>query len=656
MFTEQIELSGFRLAAGALVVAAMVSLTGCSTMSMAPSAAVVNAGVAVRGTVHGGQQPLTGAAVYLFAAGKTGYKSASTSLLNTASPAVLTDGAGNGYVQTDATGSFTITNDWSCVSGSDQIYLLVTGGNPGLAVGTNNSAITLMEALGTCSGINGTTTVVVNEVTTVAAVESLGRFIADGQHVGTSATNALGLANAFANAANLVDLNGVTARTTTHGGNGTVPQALIHTIANILASCVNSASPASSQCQALFSAATSFGVSAPTDSLGAMVAIAHDNTNGVSALFPLSTPVAPFQPALTAVPTGFFLPIKYTLGVSVPLPAYLAVDGLGNVWVSNLASQKSPGGTDSIIELSPTGAILSPAGGYTSGISGPQGLAIDDTGNVWVANSLANVTKMSSSGVVASGFPLPQTNTPNAIALDVNGNAWVSESANNSLTEIPPGGVSVFSVVTQLGFSFPQGVAIDTSGNVWAAGKDSNSLLQVSSTGTVLSGTGSGFTGGGLNAPTGLVIDGSGNVWAANSTGGTGTPSISEFTNAGGAISTASGFGTGAAGYENLLAVDGKGEVLSASCGMLCVGSGTDNIISIQANGTVGTGPTGVVGPFLNAPQAIVVDSSGNIWIGNTGGQGNAVAGDVTVVLGVTSPVKTPVQAALKSHLLGQLP
>ncbi len=656
MLAKQVGLSGFRQVAGMLVVAAVVSLSGCSTMTMAPSVAVANPGFSLRGTVHGGQQPLTGASVYLLAAGTGGYKSASSSLLNTVSPNVNVDSLGNGYVVTDASGSFTITNDWSCVNGSDQIYLLVTGGNPGLPPGTNNTAISMLEALGTCSSINGTTTVVVNEVTTVAAVMALHRFMADGLHIATSSTNMVGLTNAFANAANLVDLNGVTARTTTRGGNGTIPQAMIHTMANIMASCVNSAGPTSTPCQSMFSAAVQSGYSAPTDLVSTLMLMGVDPSSSTAPLFNLSTAVAPFQPSLTAPPTAWLVPIKYSLGVPTPLPAYLAIDGAGNVWVSNLASQKLPAGTDSIIELSPTGAIMSGAGGYTSGISGPQGLAIDDTGNVWVANTLSNVTKLSSSGVVASGFPLPDINSPKAIALDVNGNAWVSEKGNNSVTEIPPGGVSVLSVVTSPGFTSPHGIAIDPSGSVWVAGKGSNSLLKLSSTGAVQSGNGAGYTGGGLNQPSGLVVDGSGNVWVANSTGGTGTPSISEFSGSGVAITTAAGYGAGTAGYENLLAVDGKGEVISASCGMLCVGSGTDNIISIKSNGVVGTGPNGVQGPFLDGPQSIAVDASGDVWIGNTGGQGNAIPGDVTVVLGVISPVKTPLQAALKSGLLGQLP
>jgi len=74
-------------------------VSGCGgTLIRSTSAAP---GVSFRGMVLGGQQPVTGAMVYLYAAGSTGYGSASTSLLNTSISGVSTDGNGIGYVTTD---------------------------------------------------------------------------------------------------------------------------------------------------------------------------------------------------------------------------------------------------------------------------------------------------------------------------------------------------------------------------------------------------------------------------------------------------------------------------------------------------------------------------------------------------------------------------
>jgi len=74
-------------------------------------------------------------------------------------------------------------------------------------------------------------------------------------------------------------------------------------------------------------------------------------------------------------------------------PAYIAIDGAGNAWVSN------HGGT-SVSEFSGAGATLSPdfeyssasvaisgSNGFTGGsINAPYGIAIDSSGNVWIAN------------------------------------------------------------------------------------------------------------------------------------------------------------------------------------------------------------------------------------------------------------------------------
>lgn len=93
-------------------------LTGCA---LGPSAAPIpEQGLSIRGNVHGGQQPIVGAHVYLFAANTTGYggpgiaasgANASLSLLN-ATTTGLADSIG-AYVPTEAHGSFTITGDYA---------------------------------------------------------------------------------------------------------------------------------------------------------------------------------------------------------------------------------------------------------------------------------------------------------------------------------------------------------------------------------------------------------------------------------------------------------------------------------------------------------------------------------------------------------------
>src|SRR5258708_1362045 len=85
-------------------------LAGCALQQTASS--IHEPAVKLTGSVHGGQQPIVGAHVYLFAANTTGYGQPSISLLNAASTGA-SDSLG-AYVTTDASGGFTITGDYAC--------------------------------------------------------------------------------------------------------------------------------------------------------------------------------------------------------------------------------------------------------------------------------------------------------------------------------------------------------------------------------------------------------------------------------------------------------------------------------------------------------------------------------------------------------------
>ena len=176
-----------------MVVVTLVAgtLTGCfNTGDMAGPSAID--GVALKGLVRGGQQPVTGAKVYLFAAGTAGYTSLPTSLL--AGTGVTVDSNGNGYVLTDGNGNFSLQGDITCPSASSQVYVEAIGGNPGLAAGTNNAALAMMAALGSCGSLNSGTYIFLNEVTTVGAAYALGQFANIGTTDGfsTSSTNVVG--------------------------------------------------------------------------------------------------------------------------------------------------------------------------------------------------------------------------------------------------------------------------------------------------------------------------------------------------------------------------------------------------------------------------------------------------------------------------------
>ncbi len=336
---------------GILLTAFCASILGCS--ANVPSS-ISLAGGQLRGNVHGGQQPVTGSSVQLYAAGTTGYGSAATALLS--SPVV-----------TDASGSFTITGGYTCPSPTSQLYIVARGGNPGLSPGTNNAALALMTALGPCSLHGGQYTldpngfITINEVTTVASVYALAAFMGgDATHLGTSSTNTIGLANSFQAVNNLVNTTAGSALAITPAGNGTAPQAKLNTLANIVAACVNSVGTGN-PCAALATAATPSGGTAPTDTIQGTLNVARNPANNVSALFALASATPPFQPTVSPAPNDWTLGVSYT-GIGLLNPQGLAIDGSGNVWIANNGTAPN---SSSVTELSNTGTVLSGATGYT---------------------------------------------------------------------------------------------------------------------------------------------------------------------------------------------------------------------------------------------------------------------------------------------------
>jgi hypothetical protein len=186
-----------------------------------------------------------------------------------------------------------------------------------------------MTAVGKCPA-SGTLQAVVpfifiNEVTTVASVYALAGFMTDLAHVSSSGTPLAqaGIAQAFATVNNLVNIATGTALAVTPAGNGTVPQTEINSLANILASCVNSNGASSPPCTTLFANAQS-GSTAPTDTVTAALYIAQNPGANISNLFAIPLPTSPFQPSLSIAPNDFTIALNFTGGLSQPLAiAYL---------------------------------------------------------------------------------------------------------------------------------------------------------------------------------------------------------------------------------------------------------------------------------------------------------------------------------------------
>ena len=435
-----------RIAIAAATVAAAL-LAGCGSGVVT----TVNEGVTgptvmgrIQGMVHGGQQPVSGSTIQLYAVTTEGYGAPATALLTVP-------------VATASDGTFSITGDYSC-TGVDQVYITATGGNPGLGSNTNNAALALMAALGSCSSLRAnanTTFINMNEVTTVAGAWSLARFMSSPTNAGTSASNVLGLENAFATANKIASLATGTAPGPALPAGATLPVAEVNTLANILASCINSngSTTSGTACANLFAAATPPGGSAPTDTLTAAINIAHYPGNSVGALFGLATSSAVFQPVLPTAPTNWLIGIHH-IGGGLAQPTGVAVDATGNVWVSNAAN--------SVSEFSATGTALSSSAGYTSGsLSHPSAIAIDLSGNAWVTNLTGSVTSIAPLGASATNFTAGGFNQPSGIAIDGSGKVWVANGGNGTVSGLSStGSVIPATPISGAGISTPTTIAI----------------------------------------------------------------------------------------------------------------------------------------------------------------------------------------------------
>jgi hypothetical protein len=591
------------------------------------------------------QQPIVGAHVYLFAANTTGYGQASVSMVSAAETGT-SDSVG-AYVAADALGFFDLTGDYACTSGQ-QLYIYTLGGTTGSQPAPSAG---LMAAIGSCpSSSSAAIFATVNEVSTIAAAYALAGFATDATHVSSSGTSLaqVGVANAFANAGNLATLATGVALATTPAGNGTVPEAEINTLADILAECVE----ASASSNTLLSVTTADGTVTGTkaaDTATAAINIAHHPGANVAALYELAgSPM--FTPKLTAQPNDFTVGLNFSGAGYQALPSAIAIDSSGNAWIANF-------GDNSVTELSSAGVNLSGTNGFTGGgLNGPEGIAIDSSDNAWVTNGTGNsVTKLSSSGVPispSSGYTGGALNGPRAIAVDGAGNAWIANFGNylgNNVTELSSSGAVLSGPggYTGGGLEGPVSIAIGASGTVWVTNPcffpfNCNwpaNLTELSSAGTALSGS-MGYTGASAS-PWGVAVDASGNAWVTNY-----GSSVLKFSNSGSNLSGANGYTGGGLSLPQAIAVDGAGNIWVTNSSL------SDSVTELSSSGIPLSTGTGYTGGSLDNPIGMAIDGSGDIWVANRGHcQTNSCNGNtyglasITELVGAGTPVVTPLAA-----------
>ncbi len=340
------------------------------------------------------------------------------------------------------------------------------------------------------------------------------------------------------------------------------------------------------------------------------------------------------------------------------VPGSIALDSGGNVYVSDV-------GNEAIRKVSPAGVVTTLAGGsgrgFVDGVgsaarfAGPRSLAVDGTGNVYVADANNALRKITPAGVVSTiaGYTPQQpccTGTlPDSsfggVAVDGAGNVYVGDFIRRTILKITPAGVTSDFYVVSENVSVGD-LSVDTAGNVYLGG--GTAVLKITPAGvasTLAGDRGTGLTDGtGASArfggaPLSIAVDGGGNVFVAD----TWNNAIRRIT-PGGDVTTVAGrmpagfadgpalsasfsggfmsLGSGAGTFVGLgpVAVDAAGEIYVAD-------TFNHAIRRISRNGIVSTvAGTGLPGfangsgrsASFNFPIGIALDGSGNIYVADS--------------------------------------
>ena len=291
----------------------------------------------------------------------------------------------------------------------------------------------------------------------------------------------------------------------------------------------------------------------------------------------------------------------------------------------------------------------------------PQGMAVDDSGNIYVGDTgNQTIRKVTALGAVTTLAGLAGNNgstdgtgssasfwNPQGVALDSSANLYVADSFNNTIRQVTPAGVvtTLAGTAGSLGsadgtgaaarFWQPQGVVVDSAGNVCVADGANGTIRRIASGAVVTTLAGSASTGSAdgtagsarFYGPSGSAVDSAGNNYVADTENGT----IRAITSAG-VVSTLAGsagnFGStdasggGARFYgPQAVAVGFAGNLYVADTANHTIRKITSGGVVSTLAGVAGTNGltdgTGTSARF-NGPQGLAADSSGTVYVADT--------------------------------------
>jgi len=641
------------------------ALSGCGigTLSPADSGPSSHAINNLNGKAMGGNTPIGGATVTLYATALNTSISNGTYVGTATSLGTATTTIG--------TGAFAFGTVTSCAANS-LVYVTISGGNTGAG---SNSDILLGAVLGVCGSLSSYA--VVNEATTIAMAYAFSSFTsidgsgnvnitAPANNSSMAATNvvgsgtvtaASGLSHAYANFLNLVNVpNGAALAVPVSNSSAIAPQAVINSLASVLQTCVNSSGSGGTTCGPLFAATPGLDASTPANTFQAALNLARNPNGNVTGVFSLLTGIgaaAVYTPNLGGAPHDWTLAIQYPVPANpysgtAAFPFTLALDADDNVYVTSpeddpwAANATSFTTTDSIGaclygwtsngSFRPTIAPYTGTGG-TVGVNGTgtagssswfctssaaattqtdyllAAIAPDNVGNIWLTN-----------------YGVPNTTTPasgfNRILRLTNTGAFGAE-------EVPP--VQTVSGATQ---SFqPVGMAVDKLNDVFfpyltaTASRPNVIGIQAGSTGSTFTALQLGTATSGPAAPgalRGISIDSLGNIWGGAFNGS--SQMAGSLTLNGGAV---------------VVPIVGA-QTTSSPANYNCTTGCTSQRIGKAVGGGSTSNSASNTGPY-----DVAIDSANNAWVTAGGAPGQTITPGVVGLFECVPTVTSSVISAL---------
>jgi sugar lactone lactonase YvrE len=347
-------------------------------------------------------------------------------------------------------------------------------------------------------------------------------------------------------------------------------------------------------------------------------------------------------------------------------PHGIAIDVVGNLYVadsSNSTIRKiTPAGVVTTLAGTPGVTGSADGNGAAAKFNYPRGIAADSASNLYVADTHNHtIRKITSAGVVTTlagsarmigradgNGDVARFSGPTGIAVDEGGNVYVADTGNYTIRKITPAGV----VTTLAGtaglpicitrgcgstdrdgfgatarFYNPHDIAIDTAGNLYVA--DGGMIRKVSPAGMVTTLTmpeGAGDISGGL----GIATDPAGNLYvtdvAIRKIASAGVVTIL----AGGMKGSADGSGTAAQfAYPSGIVADAAGNLYVSDtnnhtirkvtpAGAVTTLAGTAGMTEYDSD-LPGSADGGGAAARFNTPTGIAADAAGNVYVADSG-------------------------------------